>query len=315
MRLLVGKRGSRLMQTHNSKMPITMKTNWQLFLPVLLAVFTFSCAGSGKTILVKESDLKFPAGTIVDTRRQRAVDFDTFIEALAAVKVVYVGEQHNRPEHHRIQLRILEALAADGRPPLSVGMEMFDRTYDPVLARWTEGALTEEAFLRQTHWYANWRYDFDLYRGLLEAVRKHRLALYGLNLPFHIPAKIAAGGIASLLPPDRRFVPEDIDLTDDRHRAYVEKVFAHHRLKGRDNFEFFYQAQCAWEEAMAEAVAAHLDGRRMLVIAGNGHIVKKFGIPDRAFRRTGAPFLTVYLAPAGEAVDLDYGDFIWVTGP
>jgi len=30
---------------------------------------------------------------------------------------------------------------------------------------------------------------------------------------------------------------------------------------------------------------------------------------------TGAPYRTVYLAPAGETVDLSYGDYIWVTPP
>jgi len=272
----------------------------------------FSCAGAPKMLSIADSDRQFPAGAIIDTRSGQAIDFETLVHALDSVQVVYVGEQHTRPAHHRIQLQILEAMA-DLDLPLAVGMEMFDRTYDPLLARWSGGELTEEAFLQQTHWYANWRYDFGLYRDLLLAVKDRRLPLYGLNLPFHLPAKIAAGGIDSLLFPDRQFVPEALDFSDNRHRAYIEEVFAHHRMPERTHFEFFYQAQVAWEETMAEAVAEHLGDRRMLVIAGNGHIVKNFGIPDRAFRRTQAPFLTVYLATAGDTVDLDDGDYIWVT--
>ena len=105
-----------------------------------------------------------------------------------------------------------------------------------------------------------------------------------------------------------------VDLADDRHRTYLEKIYALHRRPGRSSFDFFYQAQCVWEDAMAEAVAAHLADRRMVVIAGNGHIVGKFGIPNRAFRRTGVPFATVMPAPAGETVRLDDADYIWVTG-
>jgi len=52
-----------------------------------------------------------------------------------------------------------------------------------------------------------------------------------------------------------------------------------------------------------------------VVLSGNGHIVHKFGIPERAFNLTGASYRTVYLAPAGETVDLSYGDYIWVTPP
>ncbi len=272
----------------------------------------FSCAGAPKRLSIADSDRQFPAGAIIDTRSGEAIDVDSLINALASVQVVYVGEQHTRPAHHRVQLQILEALACLD-PPLVVGMEMFDRTYDPVLARWVRGELTEEAFIQQTHWYANWRYDFSLYRDLLEAVRDRRLPLYGLNLPFHLPAKIRAGGIDNLLFPDRQFVPESLDFSDSRHRAYLEEVFARHRMPEQTRFEFFYQAQVAWEETMAEAVADHLGDRRMLVIAGNGHIVQKFGIPDRVFRRTRAPFLTVYLTTAGDTVDLGAGDYIWVT--
>jgi uncharacterized iron-regulated protein len=287
------------------------RPHWQLFVLISSVFLLLSCAGAPKMLTIADSDQTFPAGAIIDARSGQDIDFETLVNAMASVQVVYVGEQHTRPAHHRIQLQILEAMAGLDLP-LAVGMEMFDRTYDPVLARWSGGELTEEAFLQQTHWYANWRYDFGLYRDLLLAVRDRRLPLYGLNLPFHLPAKIAAGGIDSLLFPDRQFIPEVLDFSDNRHRAYLEEVFANHRMPERTRFEFFYQAQVAWEETMAEAVAEHLGDRRMLVIAGNGHIVKKFGIPGRAFRRSQAPFLTVYLATAGDTVDLDAGDYIWV---
>jgi len=291
-----------------------MKHHWQLFVLISSVILMLSCARAPKMLSIADSDRQFPAGTIIDTRSGQAIDFEALVNTLASAQVVYVGEQHTQPAHHRIQLQILEAMA-DLDLPLAVGMEMFDRTYDPVLARWSEGELTEEAFLQQTHWYANWRYDFGLYRDLLLAVKDRRLPLYGLNLPFHIPGKIAAGGIDTLLFPDRQFIPEFLDFSDSRHRAYLEEVFTHHRMPERNPFEFFYQAQVAWEETMAEAVAEHLADRRMLVIAGNGHIVKKFGIPDRAFRRTEAPFLTVYLATAGGRVDPEAGDYIWVAEP
>jgi len=291
-----------------------VKRYGQLFLPVLAAAFLSACAAPQPMLSVEETGRKIAAGTIFDTRSGAAIPFETLIRQLASVQVVYVGEHHTDAEHHRIQLKIIEALDRADRP-LAVGMEMFDVTYQPVLSLWTAGELTEAAFIDRTHWYANWRYDFALYRDILEAARQRSIPVFGLNIPFHIPAKIAAGGIDSLLWPDRLFVPDEVDLADDRHRTYLEKIYALHRRPGRSSFDFFYQAQCVWEDAMGEAVAAHLADRRMVVIAGNGHIVGKFGIPNRAFRRTGAPFATVMPAPAGETVRLDDADYIWVTGP
>ena len=80
-----------------------------------------------------------------------------------------------------------------------------------------------------------------------------------------------------------------------------------------DNFDFFYEAQCVWEDTMAASVALNMKDDLMIVIAGNGHIIRKFGIPDRAFRRTGAEFRTIFQATAGGEIESDYADYIWVT--
>jgi uncharacterized iron-regulated protein len=194
-------------------------------------------------------------------------------------------------------------------------MEMFDMTYQAVLDSWSSGQLDERRFLELTHWYANWKFDFALYRPILSSIKDHRLTLIGLNLPFKIPPKISTGGIASLQPEDARYLPEQIDLTNSAHREYVQKIYQdrHHRIKGRENFEYFYEAQCAWEDTMAASIAQSLDTRKMVVIVGNGHIIRKFGVPDRALARTGASFRTVYLAPATQEVSLDTADYIWVT--
>jgi uncharacterized iron-regulated protein len=194
-------------------------------------------------------------------------------------------------------------------------MEMFDFTYQVVLDQWSAGQLSQEAFLEKTHWYANWRFDFTLYQPILNVIREKGLPLFGLNVPFHIPPKVRIGGIDSLLGCDRQDLPPRIDTSNAAHRAYLETIFKAHTFHGEANFDFFYQAQCVWEDTMAASIARNLDDRLMLVLAGNGHIVHKFGIPERAFNLTGASYRTVYLAPAGETVDLSYGDYIWVTPP
>ena len=64
---------------------------------------------------------------------------------------------------------------------------------------------------------------------------------------------------------------------------------------------------------MAESIAANLGGNKIVVLAGNGHIRYKYGIPDRTFRRTNASFRTVYPVSAGEEVELGVADYVWVT--
>jgi uncharacterized iron-regulated protein len=64
---------------------------------------------------------------------------------------------------------------------------------------------------------------------------------------------------------------------------------------------------------MAESIARNMPSGIMVVLAGNGHIVHKFGIPERAFRRNSLPYRTIYLATAGKDIELAFGDYIWVT--
>ena len=282
---------------------------------LLAALLTGGCAVPKKTLKMDTEKKSFDQGAIIRTATAEEIGFEALIDQLAGAAVVYLGEQHTSGEHHEIQLRILTALAAR-EPGIKVGMEMFDHTYQPVLNRWSAGELEERPFLELTHWYANWRFDYELYKPILEYVRQERLPLVGLNLPFHLPPKISTGGMDSLRPEERRLLAEEIDTGDAEHRAYLEEIFAQHSLKGRDNFEYFYLAQCAWEDTMAANVAGHLgETDRMVVIVGNGHIRKKYGVPKRADRRTGRPSLTVYLAPAGSEADRGDGDFIWVTAP
>lgn len=284
------------------------------FIGLAVAGILAGCAGSSPELVMKNTNERFSEGTIISAATGGTVTFDEMISDLRRVRVVYVGEKHTHPGHHEIQLRILEALAAPGTD-IRLGMEMVDQSYQPVLDQWSEGQLDRETFLRKSHWYANWRFDFDLYAGLFEFAQDRHIPVIGLNIPFHIPAKIATGGLENLSDADRAYIPISIDRSNAAHRAYVENVFKHHKLKGRDRFEDFYTTQCVWEDAMAGAVARHLGDGTMVVLAGNGHIIHKFGIPDRAFSLTNAPFRTVMPVPAGKDAELGAADYIWVTAP
>jgi uncharacterized iron-regulated protein len=272
-----------------------------------------ACAVPGPPLPIAEP-LKIPPGTILDSVKGAPITFDQLIERLAAVRIVYVGEQHTNPAHHAVQLSIIQALSQHWGD-IQVGMEMFAHTYQSRLDQWSEGRWDWPTFLKEVHWYANWKFDDGLYRDILSFVQERRLKLAGLNIPFDLPPKIAIGGIDRLLPHDRAMLPELIDLSNAAHRAYLKEIYDLHAFAGRGDFEDFYAAQCAWEDGMAHAIAERLGNSHMVVLAGNGHIVHKFGIPDRAFTRTGAAFLTVYLSTTGEARAADSADFIWVTEP
>ena len=278
-------------------------------------IFLWGCAVTPtKKLTIQDTDESFEEGVIISAKLGKPVSFNELLADLSGGQIIYIGEKHTNVEHHRIQLKVIQAIFKE-HSSMAVGMEMFDHTYQDVLDMWAAGDLDQKVFLKKSHWYANWRFDFSLYREILEFIKENHIRLVALNIPNHIPPKIREGGIDNLREDEKEHLPQQIDTSKTAHRDYLQNVFDGHKhhFRGEVEFENFYTAQSVWEDAMAEMISQHLKNDVMVVLAGNGHIQFKYGIPDRAYNRTGALFRTIYLAPAGEVVELDIADYIWVT--
>ncbi len=282
---------------------------------LIIMIYLWGCAVTPtKKLTIQGTDLSFEEGVIISAKLGRPVSFKELSTDLNSTRIIYIGEKHTNVAHHRIQLEVIQAIFKE-HSNLAVGLEMFDHTYQDVLDLWSAGELDQKVFLKKTHWYANWRFDFSLYREILEFIKENHIRLVALNIPNHIPPKIREGGIDHLREDEKKHLPQQIDTSKTAHRDYLQNVFDGHKhhFRGEVEFENFYAAQSVWEDAMAEMISQHLKDDVMVVLAGNGHIQFKYGIPDRAYNRTGALFRTIYLAPAGDVVELDVADYIWVT--
>ena len=298
------------------KMMVAGDAKWPLciMLCACILIILWGCAVTPQTLKIKGKPGAFGDGTIISGSKSTAVSFEALLGEIQNSRVIYVGEAHTSPEAHRVQLEIVKALFQKF-PNLAVGMEMFDHSYQEVLEQWSAGTLEEKEFLQKVHWYANWRFDFALYRDILKFVQENRLRLVALNVPNYIPPRIREGGVESLREVEKQHLPAQMDLTVAAHRDYVQKVFEKHKhhFRGEVEFDNFYAAQVVWEDGMAAAIAENLKDDVMVVLAGNGHIQFKYGIPDRAFKLTGKAFTTIYTASVGDEVEPDIADYIWVT--
>ena len=282
------------------------------YISVVALSLYLGCAVKSDTVLIKDTSTAVEPDTIISAKTGKTVTFGELMNDLSSSQIVFIGERHTNPSHHAIQLKIIEAVF-NNRHSMEVGMEMFDRSYQSVLDLWSAGLLEEQFFLRKVHWYANWRWDFALYRNIFLFIKENRIKIVALNIPFHIPARIRVGGIDNLADDDKQYLPKEIDTSNTAHRNFAEEVFNQHHFKSNVKFDDFYMAQCVWDEIMAESIASDLGNKKLVVLTGNGHIQYKYGIPDRTFRRTGASFRTIYLASVGEEVELGIADYVWVT--
>lgn len=235
-------------------------------------------------------------GEILHVPTGIAVNEAEMLAAVSDAHIVYIGETHDNPASHRVQLTVIEAMAERWPGQVSLGMEMFTRKQQPVLDRWIAGELTEKAFLKESDWYSVWSMDFALYRDLLIYARDHRIPVIGLNAEKDLVKTLGHTAPAEMPEEDRQRLPE-MDMTDPYQAAMVEAIYGGHAA-GDNRLAGFQRVQTLWDETMAETIANHLmtclDGsRRMVVLAGGNHVRYGFGIPRRVFRRLPTSYVLV----------------------
>ncbi len=255
------------------------------------------------------------------------ISFSQLINDLNTTRVIFMGETHDQIEHHRIEMKVLQELLEEGKDVV-VGMEMFERSQQPILDHWSQGLLTEEEFLKEVKWETTWGMDYNLYKGILDEIKSHHLKVLGLNIERDLVRKVAQSGMGGLSLEDKEKLPE-MDLTDRQHRRSIASIYESHHGGSAKDFEKFYEAQCLWDEAMAETLSQFLQspegrGKTVLVFAGRGHVVFDFGIPKRFYRRTSIPYKTIVLKEWSKQMNEDFAfagnasslaNFLWITKP
>ncbi len=237
---------------------------------------------------------------------------DIFAE-LQQNRVIFVGEQHDRLAHHLNQLQVIQALHAAGEK-IGVGMEMFQTPTQPVIDAYLAGEIDERTFLVRSEYYDRWRYDYHLYKPILDFLKANRIPLVALNVSGDISRQTGRKGLDSLSSEQRRQVPARLDFSDGIYRKDLRQVYDQHGSEaGLDEFNYFYQAQTLWDEAMASAAARWLADnpqKKLVVLAGNGHLRYKYGIPQRLYRRTAQPYAVIV---QDEEIESGIADYVLFT--
>ncbi|HWV37904.1 MAG TPA: ChaN family lipoprotein [Vulgatibacter sp.] len=209
--------------------------------------------------------------------------------ASAADRAAYVlvGETHDSACDHEMQAALLEALAANGSPPL-VGLEMVAVNQQDVLDRFGDGSIELADLADALDWQRSWGVDFALYEPVFATARRWGLPLLGLNLPHRLVRDVARLGVDGLPPEDRARLPEIVPPPPEQEGMLREAWKAHardgHSGGGEEGFRRFVLVQSLWDSQMA---AAAISWRRALgrepvaILAGAGHVAHGWGIAWR----------------------------------
>lgn len=135
-------------------------------------------------------------------------ELDDIIEAMDSVAVVFIGEAHDDPTGHMLELELLrraldahgetaseEAGGAEGRP-VALSLEFFQRDAQPILDEYLAGLITESAFRADSRPWP--RYGTD-YRPLIELARERGIPVIAANAPRRYANRVTREGRQSLL--------------------------------------------------------------------------------------------------------------------
>jgi uncharacterized iron-regulated protein len=223
-------------------------------------------------------------GEVLRVRDGTINTFDEMVGDARKSEIVFVGELHDFPEHHQLELNVIRTLHESGAPVV-IGLEMFRADSQKSLDSWVNGTLTLDKFL--PIYYDNWREDWTLYEDILTYAREHRIPLIGLNIPDRIAETVAQEGFTSLNANEKNQLPPEISCDiDPTYMEFIKKAYANHtRLVGK-KFLNFCEAQMIWDKSMAWHIVQYLKknpGKKMIVLAGVGHAWKR-GIPEQVGR-------------------------------
>lgn len=258
---------------------------------------------------------------VYDTGDKRFVDFESMLVELAKADVVFVGEQHDDPNTHRLEVAILEGLGRR-RGGVIVSLEMFERDVQEPLEHFLMGHVTEEDFLKVARPWP--RYATD-YKPLVEFAMSKEWPVLAANVPRPIASEVSKSGFGALeskTDAEQRWFARDRECPtdDDYFRRFALAMNGHPGAPGsaaapadaarREMTERFYFAQCLKDETMAESIAQASSngargGQRPLVVHFNGSFHSDFGLGTAARAKRRLPGKRIVVLSLLPVKDLD----------
>jgi uncharacterized iron-regulated protein len=231
------------------------------------------------------------AGRLWDAGTQSFIDEAELLRRSASAEILLLGETHDNTEHHRLQLRVLQArLAAGARPALL--MEQFDTDQQAALGEARRAGKDLAPLMR------GW--DWPQYAPLVALADKEGLALVAANLPRAATRPVVREGYATLAAGEvKRLALEAV--WDEARQQYLAGVIeaSHCGMVTPVLRDGLVRAQRLRDATLADAALGKLDGG-VIFILGRGHARHDVGVPlYLAARRPASRVLSVGFVEVG----------------
>jgi uncharacterized iron-regulated protein len=267
----------------------------------------------------------------------RRVTLGEIVQALGGADVLLVGEEHDDPTAHLLEAELLKKAderygqaSGNGRRPVALSLEMFERDVQLVLDEYLGGLIAERHFISSSRPWKNYETD---YRPLVEYARARKLPVIAANAPARYVSRVSSLGPDALqtlsqtakgwLPP-LPFSPASREYAAKFRRFMGAESSAQapnpHGAHGGANH--LLEAQTLRDASMGFAITEYLKqrpGSLVLHVNGKFHSEERLGVTEQLKHyNPQARVLVLTILPATQSDNLDFGrlgDFVILTDP
>ena len=253
-------------------------------------------------------------------------EWTEFVERACSSSFLYLGEKHDEPLHHQVQLKMFRQVLEKHPRHLKLAIEMAQIPSQPVLDEFIAGRITVATLPNCLNWAKTWGFNYSMYSPILELCQEYGVPVRAMRFSSESSRRLGKEGLAVLSPAERQGLDEDLDPTDfgpepDRLRKVFAQAAHGHATEGpaaEEAFQRFLRVQVLWEEGMAaQILQAYEPGDHMVVLVGAGHLTLGHGLPARVSRRNRQPDLfpprVLLVDPTPE--DRTRADLVWWSNP
>lgn len=249
----------------------------------------------------------FVSAQIIETRTGKETNELALVKVLKSADIVLLGELHDNRLHHQLRGQLIAQFADAKRSIVSEHIP----SPGTVVFRSDTKADLEAAGFDPEGW------EWPAHQSLYDALRAKNLNVVGGNLPKADARKIFLQGVSGL--PERMaetYAQSRLDA--DAERALDRDLVEGHCGQLPDK----YLLRMRFAQRITDLSLTHalLDNRPAVLVAGNGHVRKDYGVPqilssvDPSLRVVSIGFLEQGSDPKDllHSVAGQY-DFIWIT--
>jgi len=283
----------------------SQKTRWSLYFLLLILALLSACQSKAPPPLPawqsSEGLAHQDLGKIVDLASGQRLSASELIRQLAAESLVLIGEQHDNPDHHALELWLLQALQSH-RPQGSLLLEMLDDGQQAAVQQ-AQAALRNSQPVKDLPAALNWSsgWDWLAYEPLLRYALAQPWALLAGNLErsemmqFYRERTLPGGALSNAEPV---------------LAALREQIRASHcNLLPKAQLPAMLAVQQQRDRRMAERLLGA--PKPSLLVAGAFHVRRDLGVPLHLADLGQSRAKVLILAEVGREVTAKMADFVW----